>query len=258
MNRENIWKKIFEELEAFEGSAGFCYKNLVTGEEKAYNGDRRFLAASMVKLPLFMAMMLMRERGETDFDEMITIRPEQKIPGGAVRYMTGDVTMDIASLARLMIVISDSTATNALFRHYGAEKIGSCLRELGFSETQFNREYYSPLEFQGINNYFVPSEIVAAFERLYAGKVVSPQVSEEILEVLCQQQIDHKICGRLPEYVRVAHKTGEEDDKTHDAGIVFGSEPFIVCFAYVGAETADYNDFIRKTSEALWLAGESR
>ncbi len=39
MNRENIWKKIFEELEAFEGSAGFCYKNLVTGEEKAYNGD---------------------------------------------------------------------------------------------------------------------------------------------------------------------------------------------------------------------------
>lgn len=49
----------------------------------------------------------------------------------------------------------------------------------------------------------------------------------------------------------MAHKTGDEEDKAHDVGIVFTPSPFIVCFAYVGPQMQAYEDFIRRSTRAL-------
>ena len=70
------------------------------------------------------AILMWKARGETSFDERVMIREDQKIPGcGAVQHLEGDVTLTVRELCKLMITISDSCATNALFRHYGAEAI---------------------------------------------------------------------------------------------------------------------------------------
>jgi beta-lactamase class A len=57
-------------------------------------------------------------------------------------------------------------------------------------------------------------------------------------ETLCHQQLD----GKIPFYLRglekpplVAHKTGENDGVTHDAAIIEGHVPMILCF--LGSET---------------------
>ena len=49
----------------------------------------------------------------------------------------------------------------------------------------------------------------------------------------------------------MAHKTGDEEDKAHDVGIVFTKSPFIACFAYVGPHMQDYEDFIRRAARML-------
>ena len=144
---KGLQERILQELKAMDGKVGFYYKNLVTGETFGYHEDEQFLPASIVKLPLLAAMLMMRERGETDFGEMITIRKDQKLPGcGVVQHMTGDqngdVTLDINSLYKFMIVISDTTATNALYRHYGNDRVIAAFQELGLVGTQFNRAYY--------------------------------------------------------------------------------------------------------------------
>ena len=163
--KKELRENILAGLRAMDGKVGFYFKNLVTGESFGYNEKEQFLPASIVKVPLLAAILLMRERGETSFDETITVRADEKLPGcGAIQHMTGDkdgsVTLDIATLYKLMIVISDTTATNALYKHYGNDKIIGLLKELGLKGTQFNRAFYDSVrEEKGIQNYFVPEEI---------------------------------------------------------------------------------------------------
>ena len=237
-----------------EGKVGFYFKNLVTGETVGYNEKEQFLPASIVKVPLLAAMMLMRERGETDFRELITVPKEEMRPGcGVVQHMTGDesgaVTLDINTLYRFMIVISDTTATNALYKHYGNEKIIETLKELGFKGTQFNRAYYDSVrEEAGIQNYFVPEEMGDMFEKMYNRTLISKKASEDMENILLLQQINHKMGGRMPEGFPIAHKTGEEEDKTHDLGIVYVREPFFVCFASYETDIPEFEQFIRDTT----------
>ena len=255
--RKDLEEKILQELQVMDGKVGFYYKNLVTGDTLGYNEEEQFLPASIVKLPLLAAMLMMRERGETDFQEKITIHEEQKLPGcGVVQHMTGDengdVVLDIESLYKFMIVISDTTATNALYRHYGNDRIIEAFKELGLEGTQFNRAYYDDVrESKGIQNYFVPKEIGILLEKMYRRTLINPAASEELERILLQQQVNHKMGGKLPLGFPIAHKTGEEEDKTHDVGIVYGKEPFIACYASYECDLPIFEDFIRRTTYEL-------
>ena len=151
-----------------------------------------------------------------------------------------------------MITISDSCATNALFRHYGAMAIHEAFLELGMIGTQFNREYWdAERENRGINNYFVPREMGCLLQKMYDRTLVDEASSEWLEQILRQQQINHKLGGYLPMDYPMAHKTGDEEDKAHDVGIVFTPSPFIACFAYVGPQMQAYEDFIRRATRAL-------
>lgn len=246
-------KRILEEIKTFPGQSGIYYQNLETGETWGYGEKASYLAASIVKLPLMAAILLWKSRGETSFDDKVTIREDQKIPGcGAVQFLNGDVTLTVGELCKLMIVISDSCATNALFRHYGAEAIRQAFLELGLTGTQFNREYWDEeREKQGINNYFVPEEMGGLLRRMYDRTLVDRESSDWLEDILRQQQINHKLGGKLPMDFPMAHKTGDEEDKAHDVGIVFTKSPFIACFAYVGPHMQDYEDFIRRAARML-------
>lgn len=252
--KKELRENILAGLRTMDGKVGFYFKNLVTGESFGYNEKEQFLPASIVKVPLLAAILLMRERGETSFDEMITVRADEKLPGcGAIQHMTGDkdgsVTLDIATLYKLMIVISDTTATNALYKHYGNDKIIGLLKELGLKGTQFNRAFYDSVrEEKGIQNYFVPEEIGILLEKMYRKTLISPQASETMQNILLMQQVNHKMGGKLPIGFPIAHKTGEEEDKTHDVGIVFGKEPFVACFASYQSDIPRFEQFIRDTT----------
>ena len=250
---ENFEHEIPEILKKMPGETGFYYKNLITGKTVTYNADKQFPPASIVKLPLLASIYLLKEKGMTDFEKVITVKEKDKMPAcGAIPHITGDFTIDVKSLMRLMIVISDTSATNLLFNYYGAETIKQCFHELGLKGTQFNRAYFDDeKEALGINNYFVPEEMGILLEKIYRRELVSREASEEMEELLKKQQINHKMCGRLPMGYPVAHKTGEEEDKSHDIGIVFSEEPFVVCYAGYNTDIAEFEDFIRRTTEKL-------
>lgn len=246
-------EQILEEIQQFGGQAGIYYENLDTGETWGYREKEPYLAASIVKLPLMAAILLWKSQGKTSFEETVTIREDQKIPGcGAVQFLNGDVTLTVGELCKLMITISDSCATNALFRHYGAMQIHEAFLELGMIGTQFNREYWdAEKENRGINNYFVPEEMGILLKKMYKRTLVDAEASAWLEDILRQQQINHKLGGFLPMDFPMAHKTGDEEDKAHDVGIVFTKSPFIACFAYVGPNMQKYEDFIRRSTRLL-------
>ena len=244
-------EKILAELEAMDGKAGFYYKNLETGETWGFHEKEVFSAASVTKLPLMALILQQIHRGEMSFRDMVTITDAQKVPGcGTVQHMTGTVELDVETLGKMMISISDNTATNALYRYVGgAAWINPALDQLGMTGTRFYREYYS----EGPDNCFVPEEVGILLEKMYRRQLVSEELDSWLENILMQQQVEHKMCGMLPPNVSVAHKTGDTSKIAHDVGIVYAEKPFVACFAFYGEnrQMHAYEDFIRRTTLAL-------
>ncbi len=243
---------ILNKLNNVNGKIGFYYKNLITNEEISFNENEKFLAASVIKLPILAVVFREAAKGNIDLSDMITVKNSDKVPGcGALNHFTFEPTVDIRTLCKLMIVISDNTATNVLINHLTIEKLTKEFNEIGLKETKISRLLFdSKAAKQGKQNVFAPKEIGKLLEQIYNKTFVNESISAEMEEILLEQQVNHKIPGRLPD-LRIAHKTGEDDGITHDVGIVYNKEPFIVVFASNETNVAEFEQVIRDISYEL-------
>lgn len=247
---------IREEMTGIPGHTGFYYKNLVTGREFGVREDEVFGAASVIKLPLFMLVLAKSANGEMSMEEMLTITAEEKVPiCGALTLFTGDVTADVRTLCRLMISISDNTATNKLIRHCTMEGIDEGFRAMGLEKTKIRRQLFDrSASLKGIQNTICPKEIGKLLEMLYRNEFVSEEVCREAIDTLLLQQVDHKLNGRICGEVAIAHKTGEDDHLSNDVGIVYAPQPFVICFAGHDTDVYAWEDLMRRGTYALYHA----
>ena len=246
-------QKIKERFTQQTGHTGFYYKDLVTGETFGHLQSETYLAASVIKLPMFMAIMKWASEGKVSLEERITVTQEDKVPiCGALTLFTDEPEVDIRTLCRLMISLSDNTATNVLIRRFGITAFQEEFRQWGLKSTQLNRPMFQKeLAAQGIQNYIVPEEMGQLLEQIYRRTFVSEEVSREINDTLLLQQINHKIPGVFGEGI-VAHKTGEDENLTNDVGIVYAKTPFIVCFAGHDTNVYQFETLIREVSAELY------
>lgn len=241
---------VMELLESMPGQVGFYYKDLATGERVEYRSEETFQAASVIKLPILAAIHLRAQAEPGLFQERLTVREEDKLPGcGALRHIAGERDYDIGSLCRLMTVISDNTATNVLIRRFGLEELNADFARLGLWRTRLYRLLFdSEAAGRGLENLFVPREVGELLERLCRGELVSPRADAEVVELLKAQQINHKIPGRLSPDIPVAHKTGEDTGIANDAGIVFARRPLVLVFGSTYTDTHGFERAIRDIS----------
>ncbi|HHV47157.1 MAG TPA: serine hydrolase [Tissierellia bacterium] len=220
-------------LKDVPGKAGFYYKNLKTGETIGFNENEPFIAASVIKIPVFIEVLKQIEEGKLSADDLVEVKEQDKMPScGALTYMHDGLKVTIKDLYTLMIIHSDNTATNMLIKIAGIDNINNTTEELGCNATKLNRLLFDEEEQKrGKENYITPYEMGYLLERVYNRDLISPYISEEISRVLKLQRINHKIPYLLPDDLVVGHKTGEDQGITHDVGIIYGRNPFIFCFA---------------------------
>lgn len=257
-NEKRTLENIRAEMEMLPGHLGFYYKNLVTGEEYGLRAEEAYLAASVIKLPLFLHILSQIECGKMRADEKLAVEEWEKMPScGALSLFTGEVTVDLMTLCRLMICLSDNTATNKLICRCTLEGAQAGFEEMGLEKTVLRRLLFdSEAASRGIENTICPKEMGMLLERLYRGTFISESVSTAALEVLKKQQIRHKIRGKLVYRHPVANKTGEDENLSNDVGIVFAKEPFVVCWAGHDTDVYRWEDLIRRGSAALADAQE--
>jgi len=253
-----VLNAIAREMERIPGQLGFYYKNLVTGLEYGIREADAFLAASVIKLPLFAHILQRAAEGTLDMEQKLTVEDWEKMPScGALNQFTGPVEADIRTLCRLMIVLSDNTATNKLFRLCGLEQCNTAFRKMGMEKTVVRRLLFdSEAASRGLENTICPREMGRLLEQLYRGTFVREAVCREALEVLLKQQIDHKLDGRLCGRLPIAHKTGEDTNLSNDVGIVFAQQPFVVCFAGYDTDVYRWEDLMRRAAFDLVQAQE--
>ncbi|MBQ8130410.1 MAG: serine hydrolase [Clostridia bacterium] len=245
-----------EALERIGGHTGVYIKNLATGEVWARGASDPIEAASVIKLPVMIEAFRAAAAGELSLGETHALRDGERLPScGTLKAMHTGIEMTLLDLVRLMIIVSDNAATNILIRRLGMQCINRTIEALHLTGTRVNRLLFdAEASARGIINTVSAADMGRVLEGLYAGEIVSREASRQMLDILLDQQLN----GKLPFYLHdrdidVAHKTGEDENLTHDVGILFAEEPIVCCLLGERLYAPDYVRLMQDTARQLCL-----
>jgi beta-lactamase class A len=160
--------------------------------------------------------------------------------------------MPIRELLRRMITVSSNLATNLLIDLVTPVRTTEFMRELGAEGLIVRRGVEDNKAFrQGLNNTASAGGFKHILVKLAKKEILSPEDSDEMIDILTNQQFNEMIPAWLPVGVRTAHKTGWTGEYYHDVGIVYppDSGEFVLVILTRGFQKeADAHRFV------AWLA----
>jgi beta-lactamase class A len=248
-SRNDGWSSLHARLDALEQDAGARAVALAVYDTETrlvfrHHADRWFHAASTVKLPILLGVhsaihdgrlalrsrLHVRNRFFSAADgETFHVRPERD--ANSVVHASIGRMMRVGDLVHHMIATSSNLATNLLLDFVGVDSVRRTLEELGLAGVDIRRGVEDDRAFElGINNRVTADGLVSLLRAIAEERAISPELSRLMLAVLHEQQFKDGIPARLPNDVRVAHKTGEISTVAHDAGIVYlpRRKPYVV------------------------------
>jgi beta-lactamase class A len=197
----------------FTGRQSLHAKNLSTGEIVAIDSDVQAPTASVIKVPIMAALYHEIDLGRFTEEHLLSMQESDRRYGtGVIRDLTVGREFSVFDLCRLMIVLSDNTATRMLADLIGVDRINEILREWGFAATELRYQSWTPHDPReyAVSNAF---EIATLLERLDAGTLLSRESTSACLEHLRTQQ-DHSQLPRWLPYHEYSEATGLHNDLT--------------------------------------------
>ena len=182
----------------------------------------RFLAASIIKVPILVALAAAVDAGRLRWDQVVPANPRDTAGGSGLIQHLSPLPYTLRDLAMLMIVVSDNRATNLIIDLMGLDRINDYFWRVGWRDTVLGRRMYDfAARAQGRDNLTTPRDIANLFLRLLRGDLVSPTTAALVLDILKAQKLRDKLPAWLPPGTTTAHKTGELPGVQNDAGILF-------------------------------------
>jgi len=227
-------------LEGEPGRFGVYFYNLATGESFEYNADQPFVAASSSKLGTNTYLYTKIASGEVSPDDILTYdnRPYPTgdyEPGtGTIQNGPNGVKLTVRETSRLSITISDNCAINMIIRSLG----GIDAINPYFNEISGIIDYREKISYTNYDGKVVsgrhrscPLDLGSQAIELYRLWKETPAVYQPLIDDLCHTKFDFGIQKGVPSDILVAHKIGTNGTYSaeNDVGIVFGTEPFVLC-----------------------------
>jgi len=202
------------------------------GSRWSNHGNRKFRAASTVKIPLMVEIFRQVDRGERSLDDLHTLTAADKAPGsGVLLHLHDGIQVTLNDLVYLTISISDNTATNILIRYATMDAVNAVIAELGMTGSNLGREMKGrPAQAGETENWATPNDYVTVVQAILSNTAASPGSCASMLAMLEKQQNSRRIARFLPEdeSIRWGTKTGSIRGVTNDAGFVTTSKGTLV------------------------------
>ena len=222
--------------------AAVAFRTLDGRSEVLIDPDRRFHAASTMKVPVMIELFRQAAAGSLSLDDPLLIRNEfRSIVDGSTYalsegadsdklvYASVGKTMTLRQLCELMITVSSNFAANLLIERVGVENVRSTVARLGAGGMEVLRGVEDQKAFdKNLNNSTTARALLVLFDKLARGRAVSKKADAEMVGILERQMFHDGIPAGLPPGTRVAHKTGNITRIHHDAGIVFAKRPYVL------------------------------
>ena len=224
------------EFDKTEGDFALAFKSLENnGEELLINARESFHAASTMKTPVLMEVYKQAEGGKFSLDDSLIVKNEFKSivdsslyslspedDSYSLLYEQLGQSQSIRDLSYNMIIASSNLATNIVIELVGAENVTQTLRNMGANDIEVLRGVEDIKAYRaGLSNSTTAYDLMLMFEQIAQGEAVSEEASQEMIDILLDQKFNKMIPAKLPDDVKVAHKTGWITGLHHDSGIVF-------------------------------------
>ena len=275
-------------IAAVPAVTGMAAKHLVTGQELAHRADDIYFTASTFKVPILVELYRQVDMGIVDPSARLELTDADRSPGsGVLKELASGLRPTVRDLATLMIIISDNTATDMLYRLVGPDRLDKTMRDLGLHQTSLPMSCRDLLYsmygvdtddvFEGIrlvadalahgrvvagsdglseerSDVSSPRDMVRLLEMLYRGELLSEPSTAAVMDILERQQAATIMPYGLPPGARTAHKTGGVTGVRCDVGIVFApSGPYaIALMAKQVTDTKGIDRALAGVSEAVY------
>lgn len=181
--------------------------------------DVLFPAASVIKVAILAAFFAEVEAGRCDPHERLNLAREDMVGGAGVLFeFEPGLQPAWLDLARLMIVVSDNTASNLLLRRLQMKRVNAFMKAAG-CRGRFGR-YFMEAPSVERDNSLTAADALCCLRLFVEPGLLGERWRGAGLEILRRQQYREKIPLKLPPDLPVAHKTGELEGVRHDAALV--------------------------------------
>ncbi len=212
-------------VENVAGVFGVAAHDWATGERLSVSGDRSFITASVIKLPILLAALDQVQRGALRLDDRIELEAGDRVGGSGLLYeFDPGVRLSLRDYLTAMIVVSDNSATNLALRLVGVAQVNAYLDSIDLPDIRSHRPIRYPKRLPGDApgiGTATPDGLVRLLDRLIEQSILTPDLCGLAVDILKRQQYMDGIPRYLPEAVVVGHKDGWVNDVRADAGILF-------------------------------------
>jgi beta-lactamase class A len=203
---------------------GVFIKSIETGEEVAINADRQMETMSTIKIPLMVEVFEQIKAGKFKLADKYTFVQADSQPGtGTIQRLDPGAVMTVKDLITLMIIVSDNTATEVLFRMVGGpDAVNARMEAIGLKNTRamnIPSKWFPQLRAAASTEQFyrdgkypfglsTPREMGRLLEMMERGTLVDKASSDLMLQMMRGQLYR----TRIPRYItgyRIPHKTGD-------------------------------------------------
>lgn len=205
-------------VRGFRGDVGIYVRHLPTGATVAIDADTVFPTASLIKVPILLALYDQVQQGRLSLDARVpypdTLTYRWTEATDVVGYMAAGDTLPLRELAFLMLTISDNHASlwiQALVG--GGAAVNDWLDGHGFRQTRVNSRTPGREQARSVYGWgqTTPREIAEALVMIRQGRAVSPRASEEMYRMLTRSYWDQEALSQIPPTIQAASKQGFVD-----------------------------------------------
>jgi len=208
----------------FKGEIGVYVYNLKTNKEAAVNADTIFPTASVVKVPILVGLFDKLVQGKYKYEEALVYDAKRAYGGsGLMQFFKDSSKTDLRTLASLMIMYSDNTASLWCQELAGGgEDINALMANLGLKDTRVNsrtkgREHIWEVYGWGQTT---PREMASLLVKIRKKELIDPVACEQMYRLMTNGFYVDGAPSEIPPYIQKALKTGSVDDSRSELMMV--------------------------------------
>jgi beta-lactamase class A len=254
--RRDLESKFEAELnkinESFEGIFGAQFVDLTDGQITAINADGVFPTASAIKVPVLIELFRQADQKPGLLREQRPFAGDANTSNsGMARLLSGGSSIALEDIAKLMINLSENTATNILIDEVGMDNVNRLITSMGLTKMKLQRKMLQrEAQARGDDNLSSPADAAKLMIRIAQCELpVSKASCERIRQILEIPQNAHAATEPIPRSIPIAFKWGgNEGVSTAWAIVNLPDRPYV--FAIMTTFGGDNAAAVRAASEA--------
>jgi beta-lactamase class A len=220
---EEFTNRLEERVEGYDGVAGVYVRDLDGGYGYGVRADEQFFSASIIKVPVMVAVYRKVEQGDLSFSQQIELKEEDWAAGaGWLQWEKAGTRQTVGDLLLLMMTQSDNVATNALVRTVGgSDHVNDVAGSLGAKDTLLYQKVSSERgAVPALDNRTTPRDMAIMMQKIAEGEAASEKSCGYMIDLMRTNELDWWLDAGLPANVDAANKAGWLYQVYGDAGIV--------------------------------------